>query len=62
MSKKIYQNPIKTINHKIYENIITITDNMNVNKVADNIYEIPQKALMARVEGKIEKFQMKVPV
>ena len=35
---------------------------MNVNKVADNIYEIPQKALMARVEGKIEKFQMKVPV
>lgn len=35
---------------------------MNVNKVADNVYEIPQKALMARVEGKIEKFQMKVPV
>jgi tRNA-splicing ligase RtcB len=35
---------------------------MNVNKVAENIYEIPQKALMARVEGKIEKFQMKVPV
>jgi tRNA-splicing ligase RtcB len=35
---------------------------MNVNKVADNIYEIPQKALMARVEGKIEKFQMRVPV
>ncbi|MFX0077334.1 MAG: RtcB family protein [Candidatus Hermodarchaeota archaeon] len=35
---------------------------MNVNKIAENIYEIPQKALMARVEGKIEKFQMKVPV
>ena len=35
---------------------------MNVNKIADNIYEIPKKALMARVKGKIEKFQMKVPV
>ncbi|MBY8988321.1 MAG: RtcB family protein [Candidatus Lokiarchaeota archaeon] len=35
---------------------------MNVKKIDDNIYEIPQKALMARVEGKIEKFQMKVPV
>jgi tRNA-splicing ligase RtcB len=35
---------------------------MNVNKVADNIYEIPKKALMARIEGKIEKFQMEVPV
>jgi tRNA-splicing ligase RtcB len=35
---------------------------MNVIKVAENIYEIPPKALMARVEGKIEKFQMKVPV
>ena len=35
---------------------------MNVNKVADNVYEIPPKTLMARVEGRIEKFQMKVPV
>ncbi len=35
---------------------------MNVKKIDDNIYEIQQKALMARVEGKIEKFQMKVPV
>jgi len=35
---------------------------MNVKKVDDNIYEIPMKALMARVDGKIEKFQMLVPV
>jgi tRNA-splicing ligase RtcB len=35
---------------------------MNVNKIKDNVYEIPPKTLMARVEGKIEKFQMKVPV
>ncbi|MFX1359698.1 MAG: RtcB family protein [Promethearchaeota archaeon] len=35
---------------------------MNVNKVDDNVYEIPPKTLMARVEGRIEKFQMKVPV
>ncbi len=35
---------------------------MNVNKIDENIYEIPQKTLMARVEGKIAKFQMKVPV
>ncbi|MFX0139917.1 MAG: RtcB family protein [Candidatus Hodarchaeota archaeon] len=35
---------------------------MNVNKIDDNVYEIPPKTLMARVEGRIEKFQMKVPV
>jgi tRNA-splicing ligase RtcB len=35
---------------------------MNVKKIDDNIYEIPMKALMARVDGKIEKFQMIVPV
>jgi tRNA-splicing ligase RtcB len=35
---------------------------MNVNKIDENIYEIPQKTLMARVEGKIAKFQMRVPV
>ncbi len=35
---------------------------MNVNKIADNIYEIPPKALMTRIKGNIEKFQMRVPV
>ncbi len=35
---------------------------MNVNKIDENIYEIPQKTLMARVEGRIAKFQMRVPV
>ncbi len=35
---------------------------MNVKKIEENIYEITPKTLMARVEGKIEKFQMKVPV
>ncbi|MFW9881547.1 MAG: RtcB family protein, partial [Candidatus Thorarchaeota archaeon] len=35
---------------------------MNVNKIADNIYEIPPTTLMARIKGTIEKFQMKVPV
>jgi tRNA-splicing ligase RtcB len=35
---------------------------MNVNKIEENIYEIPPQTLMARVEQKIEKFQMKVPV
>jgi tRNA-splicing ligase RtcB len=35
---------------------------MNVTKIEENIYEITPKTLMARVEGKIEKFQMKVPV
>lgn len=35
---------------------------MNVNKVEENIYEIPPKTLMTRVQGNIEKFQMKVPV
>jgi tRNA-splicing ligase RtcB len=35
---------------------------MNVNKISDNIYEIPPKTLMTRVKGNIEKFQMKVPV
>lgn len=35
---------------------------MNMNKIDDNIYEIPPTTLMARVEGRIEKFQMKVPV
>ncbi|MFX1417411.1 MAG: RtcB family protein [Promethearchaeota archaeon] len=35
---------------------------MNVNKIADNIYEIPPKTLMTRIKGNIEKFQMIVPV
>jgi len=35
---------------------------MNVNKIDDNIYEIPPTTLMARVEGRIEKFHMIVPV
>ncbi|MFW9989431.1 MAG: RtcB family protein [Candidatus Odinarchaeota archaeon] len=35
---------------------------MNVNKIADNIYEIPPKTLMARTKGIIEKFEMRVPV
>jgi len=35
---------------------------MNVNKIAENIFEIPPKTLMGRVQGKIEKFQMNVPV
>ena len=35
---------------------------MNVNKIEENIYEIAPKTLMARIRGKIEKFQMRVPV
>jgi tRNA-splicing ligase RtcB len=35
---------------------------MNVNKVNNNIYEIPPKTLMVRIKGNIEKFQMRVPV
>ncbi|MFW9823538.1 MAG: RtcB family protein [Candidatus Thorarchaeota archaeon] len=35
---------------------------MNVNKIEENIYEIPPKTLMTRIQGKIEKFQMRVPV
>ncbi|MFX1385182.1 MAG: RtcB family protein [Promethearchaeota archaeon] len=35
---------------------------MNVNKIDDNVYEIAPKTLMARIQGSIEKFQMKVPV
>ncbi len=35
---------------------------MNIKKIAENTYEIEPKTLMARVEGKIAKFQMKVPV
>ena len=35
---------------------------MNVNKIDDNIFEIPPKTLMARIKGNIEKFQMRVPV
>lgn len=35
---------------------------MNVNKIEENIYEIAPKTLMARIRGKIEKFQMNVPV
>lgn len=31
-------------------------------KIAENIYKIEPKALMVRLQGKIEKFQMKVPV
>jgi len=35
---------------------------MNIKKIADNIYEIPPTTLMARVEGTIKKFEMRVPV
>ena len=35
---------------------------MNVKKIEDNIYEIAPRTLMARVQGRIEKFQMRVPV
>jgi tRNA-splicing ligase RtcB len=35
---------------------------MNVNKIEQNVYEIAPSTLMARVEGTIKKFQMKVPV
>ncbi|MFX1280169.1 MAG: RtcB family protein [Promethearchaeota archaeon] len=35
---------------------------MNVNKVEENIYEISPKTLMTRIQGNIEKFQMRVPV
>ncbi|MFX0104061.1 MAG: RtcB family protein [Candidatus Hodarchaeota archaeon] len=35
---------------------------MNVNKIEENIYEIPPKTLMTRIKGNIEKFQMRVPV
>jgi tRNA-splicing ligase RtcB len=35
---------------------------MNVKKIEENIYEIIPKTLMVRLRGKIEKFQMKVPV
>jgi len=35
---------------------------MNVNKIDDNIFEIPPKTLMVRIKGNIEKFQMRVPV
>ncbi|MFW9972749.1 MAG: RtcB family protein [Candidatus Odinarchaeota archaeon] len=35
---------------------------MNVNKIDENIYEIPPTTLMTRVKGNIEKFQMRVPV
>jgi len=35
---------------------------MNINKIETNIYEIAPKALMVRLQGKIEKFQMNVPV
>ncbi|MGQ4875801.1 MAG: RtcB family protein [Promethearchaeia archaeon] len=34
---------------------------MKVIKIKENIYEIPPTTLMARVAGKIEKFEMKVP-
>jgi len=50
------------LNEKIFENCLTYKVKMNVNKIADNIYEIPPKTLMARVKGNIEKFQMRVPV
>ncbi|KKM69016.1 hypothetical protein LCGC14_1455040 [marine sediment metagenome] len=35
---------------------------MNIKKIAENIYEIPPKTLMTRIQGNIEKFQMRVPV
>jgi tRNA-splicing ligase RtcB len=34
---------------------------MNLNKLDDNIYEIPPKTIMVRVHGEIRKFQMRVP-
>ncbi|MHA1328328.1 MAG: RtcB family protein [Promethearchaeota archaeon] len=49
------------INNKVYENYRIIRIKMNVNKIAENIYEIPPTTLMARVSGKIEKFKMRVP-
>jgi len=50
------------INENIFDNCFIYEDKMNVNKVADNIYEIPPKTLMARIRGNIEKFEMRVPV
>ena len=35
---------------------------MKINKIENNIYEIAPKALMVRLQGNIEKFQMNVPV
>ncbi len=35
---------------------------MQVNKIGENIYEITPQTLMVRIQGKIEKFQMLVPV
>jgi tRNA-splicing ligase RtcB len=34
---------------------------MNINKIEENIYEIPPKTLMVRIQGKIQKFEMQVP-
>jgi len=35
---------------------------MNIKKIEDNIYEISPETIITRISGKIEKFQMKVPV
>jgi len=34
---------------------------MNLEKIAENVYEIKPKALMVRVHGEIKKFHMRVP-
>jgi tRNA-splicing ligase RtcB len=47
---------------KFFKSVLFYLFKMNVNKIDENIYEIAPTTLMARVEGKIEKFQMKVPV
>ncbi|MHA1294486.1 MAG: RtcB family protein [Promethearchaeota archaeon] len=35
---------------------------MKVFKIGENIYNIPPKTIMVRLQGKIQKFEMKVPV
>jgi len=35
---------------------------MSIEKIAENVYEINPKVLMVRLQGKIAKFQMRVPV
>ncbi len=47
------------INENIFDNCFIYEDKMNVNKVADNIYEIPPKTLKVRIRSKIEKFREK---
>ena len=35
---------------------------MDIKKIKENVYEIAPTTLMVRIQGNIEKFQMKVPV